>query len=141
MTENQRKRFRLLENIALLACLAVLFTILLGNASRINSTATKTVHLAADTNGIPHLYGIPLANPFLRRNVLSVIALFGAEVEFAPQKGWMKNPISSNNVWLASEDINRAGLSPGAKAIKQIEGENRLSRSQPPTNASTELNF
>ena len=119
MTDVQKRKLRLVEQVALLACAAVLLTILTGYATSSGSFGAKRFLLTADTNGVPHLYGVSLANPYLRSGVLRVIAIVGGEVEFLPPKGWMLNPTVKSNVWIASAAINRFGLSPGDKAIKE----------------------
>lgn len=122
MTDFQQRIIRLLELIALLAYTAVLWVILLGNPRPGGGYVQvgPTTHLfPLDTNGIPQIYGVSLANPHLRHAVFRVVALLEGNVELGVSKGWIKNPIVKSNVWNASEDINRLGLTPGARAIRE----------------------
>jgi hypothetical protein len=128
MTDDQKRKRRFLELIALLVCTAVLWAVLFGNSRTGGGyvrVGPKTYLFTVDSNGFPQLDGVALANPRLRNGVFRIIGLLGGEVELNLPRVWMKNPVVKSNVWNASEAINRFGLSPAAKIVRE---RNKLER-------------
>ena len=87
------------------------------NARPRGSVCPRSFLLTCDTNGIPHLHGVSLANPYLRRAIFRVISLLGGEVDIMCPRGWMRNPVVRSNVTRAAADVARLGLSAGDRAI------------------------
>jgi hypothetical protein len=83
------------------------------------SRLPTTILLNCDTNGIPYFHGVSLANPYLRRALFRVFSLCDDEVIVLATRGWMRNPVAKSNAWSVAEDVERLGLSPGARAIKR----------------------
>ena len=119
MAETQKRNLQRARIVVLSLAAAVLAVLMYRDSLDTAYRVQKTITLTSDTNGIPIYHGVALQSPFLRQSLFRMFSLLDYDVELSAPKGWTRNPTMKSNVWSASEDLNRLGISPAARALRE----------------------